>query len=279
MGASAVIAGIGVALSAGGMYMSHQAQRRQSAYYSGMQNWYSQQAADYKSGMDYWTKRRRKFEFDAFMDEAEAAKLNAEAMIREAELSEFSGEMNLMAAEMDAKEIEQQAKQAALMVRKEADQLAGEQVVAYHSSGVVMAGTPAMVMIEDMERAEEDIADIMAAGKYDASMARSGGLMNAAEAGSAVDRALVGSINSLAQARGALKGAGWTDTLRNMDAWNTNMRSWEMRTTGRMAGMQSDLAAYSARTGLLMGAGNMFMMFGGMMNRGGGSRWDGWNLY
>jgi hypothetical protein len=274
------IAVVGLAMSAYGMYSSYQAQSKQASYYSGMQDYYNQSAYDYKSGMDYWNKKNRKAQFEAAMDEAEAAKMNAEAFTREANMSQFQGEMNLKAAEMDAVEIKRRAEQAAYAVRMEADALAGEQVVSYHSANVVMSGTPGMVMMEDMDKAEQDIADIMAAGNYDALMAKAGGLMDAATAESAVDRALTGSLNSLAQARGALKGAGWASTLLNMDNWQTNQKAWEIRTNGRMAGMQSDLANYSARTGLAMNAGNMFMQFGMYGGRGGGrSNYGGWNMY
>ncbi len=267
MGASVAIAAVGLGLSAAGMYQSYEASQAQSDYYSGLQNYYSQMAADYKSGMDYWNRRRRDSEFAAAMDQAEAARLNAEAMLREANLAEFTGQVNLQAARMDAREIEERAKQAAHMVRMEADRLAGTQVATYHASGVAMSGTPALVMMEDMDKAEQDIADILAAGEYDATMALAGGLMDAATAESAVDRALTGAINSFAQARGALKGAGWIDTLRSLDAWQTNMKTWEMRTTARMAGMQSDLAEYSGRAGLAMGLGSTFLQLG-MMNWG-----------
>jgi hypothetical protein len=254
-------AGVAAGTAVMGGLNSYDASLAQADYYAQAQAQYDAMAGAYQNLIPFYH-QKRDMEAEALKTEAEILAENAALAEREAELAGKVGDFNFRAAQIEAREVEEQAKQGAHIIRRESSRLAGDQVVNYHKSGVLLQGTPARVMQEDMERAEEDIADLMAAAEFDADMIRSEGWLSKAQAGAATGRALSSAVTNLMAQEGALKGASGVMGLKDMDSYLVNLQALEARSRGRLAGVQADMARQTGVADLFMNLGRTAYSFG-----------------
>lgn len=100
----------------------------------------------------------------------QAAIMDYNATIAERDAQSYAqiGAANRAAYLTEAAAVEGNALDRARTIRREASRHTGTQVTTYLKNGVTLAGTPALVIMEDQELAEQDIANVLENGRREA---------------------------------------------------------------------------------------------------------------
>ena len=157
--------------------------------------------------------------------EQEIANANAAILDANARMALTVGEINEVAARRDALAIRERAEKAAVSLSKEGGKLMGEQTARYLKSGVDLDGTPMAVLESTSTQIEEDVADILREGLYDAERyitqgqidRMSAGVMSAELSGKAAISKMSGEM--------ALTSGAYQAASANMNSYSTKLNT------------------------------------------------------
>lgn len=189
-------------------------------------------AANAIEGSAWWIREQRQYEAMIANQQAELMEANLASVYREIALLEGNDELNEIMGERERLAIQSATETNAQIVRRQGQALAGQQVVGYLKSGVKLEGTPAAVIESSRKIVEEDVASILAAGRYDEINSHT------ASALYRIDTLSQAASKSGEAATTALSARSYRQSARHIidmlpyDIWSNSMQAWSTRVQG-----------------------------------------------
>lgn len=202
---------------------------------------------------------QRKVNAVAAEQQAMILERTAAAAEYEATLAGLAGQINQSQAEITANQIKDRTGATVLQVRREVEQIGGAQVVGAFRRNIELEGTPALALQESASRAEDDVASILQAGRFDEMTARTQGELYRLDSNLQSQRARLEALDTRTAA----------DQARRSGKVQQIMIPYE-QSMGAAGAWASRLQGYST---LLTNAGRLASMF---YKPSGSSKSSGW---